>query len=119
MTESPKRKRGAKRDGLKARPGRRVALERAWLRAVLLDDQARVEQLERMLRPAANDPVAVQALPSKAETHDHDERPVSASAAAVSPAMAPVQRDAVRPARAVSQSCGVMIRRKLRCDMLE
>ena len=38
MTQSSRRGRNAKRGALKAHPGRRVALERAWFRAVLLGD---------------------------------------------------------------------------------
>jgi hypothetical protein len=37
-------------------PGRRETLEREWFWAVVLDgDRSRIEQLERMLTPAAND----------------------------------------------------------------
>lgn len=38
-------------------PGKRQALERELLWAIALDgDRRRIEQLKRMLRPAANDP---------------------------------------------------------------
>ena len=67
MTQPSRRGRNARRGALKAHPGRRVALERAWFRAVLLGDRPRIEQLEWMLRPAANDSVTVRALPPKPE----------------------------------------------------
>lgn len=41
-------------------PGRREAIERAWFNAVMSGaDPQRIVQLERMLRPAANDPFEV------------------------------------------------------------
>ena len=47
---------GGQRPQVKAVPGARVAIERAWLTAVLADaDPHRIAQLERMLTPAAND----------------------------------------------------------------
>ena len=41
-------------------PGTREAIERAWFTAVMSGaDPQRIVQLERMLRPAANDPFEV------------------------------------------------------------
>jgi hypothetical protein len=41
-------------------PGAREAIERAWFTAVMSGaDPQRIAQLERMLRPAANDPFEV------------------------------------------------------------
>lgn len=41
-------------------PGTREAIERAWFNAVMSGaDPPRILQLERMLRPAANDPFEV------------------------------------------------------------
>lgn len=41
-------------------PGTREAIERAWFAAVMSGaDPQRIAQLERMLRPAANDPFEV------------------------------------------------------------
>ena len=41
-------------------PGTREAIERAWFNAVMSGaDPQRIVQLERMLRPAANDPFEV------------------------------------------------------------
>lgn len=47
---------GGRRPPVKAVPGVREAIERAWLSAVLGDaDPQRIAELQRMLTPAAND----------------------------------------------------------------
>lgn len=44
-------------------PGMREAIERAWFNAVMIGaDPQRIVQLERMLRPAANDPIEVKVV---------------------------------------------------------
>lgn len=44
-------------------PGSRETIERAWFTAVMSGaDPQRIAQLERMLRPAANDPLEVMAV---------------------------------------------------------
>lgn len=52
-----RRGRGGKTLGDHVVPGQRQALERELVWAIALDgDRRRIEQLKRMLRPAANDP---------------------------------------------------------------
>lgn len=60
--------------------GQREALEREWFWAVLLDgDRRRIEQLQRMLRPAANDPFDLQVVVSPQQDQDAASPPVRPS----------------------------------------
>lgn len=60
--------------------GQREALEREWFWAVLLDgDRRRIEQLQRMLRPAANDPFDVRVVVSPGQDQPADSPPVRPS----------------------------------------
>jgi hypothetical protein len=60
--------------------GQREALEREWFWAVLLDgDRHRIEQLKRMLMPAANDPFDVRVVVSPRQDQDAAGPPVGPS----------------------------------------
>lgn len=70
------RGKSGKKPGVRVVPGQREVLEREWFRAVVLDgDRGRIEQLERMLQPAANDPFdarVVSAASSDSDLSDSD-----------------------------------------------
>lgn len=65
-----RRGKGGKKLGHHVLPGQRETLERELLWAIALDgDRSRIEQLERMLTPAANDAFEARVLSAPAPDH--------------------------------------------------